>query len=219
MESGPPKMIEAMAAFLIPSACREETLGDMRERYQSPARYLLESAQLIPCVIYSRIRRTADPVVILMEAASMFTAFVIAARWLNPALLFDEVGFLRLAIPAVITLTVTVLVDAYRTPSPYGPLEPLQNSSRGFVASFLAQFWLGSWALPAGVFAFGSGSSILLVSTLRLVFPPLVHRSQTAKVPAFWQKLEIVPPAVGRKAVLLPFATVLALMAYLLLNK
>ncbi len=98
MESGPSKIGEAIARWLVPPACCEEVLGDMRERHQRSAPYLLEAAQVIPCVIYSRICRTTDAVVALMEALSMYTAFVIAAWSLDRALLSDQRGFARLAI-------------------------------------------------------------------------------------------------------------------------
>ena len=49
MESGPSKVAETIAGWLIPPACREEILGDMRERYQSGLRYFLEAAHVIPC--------------------------------------------------------------------------------------------------------------------------------------------------------------------------
>ena len=45
MESGPSKISEAIAWWLVPPACREEVLGDLRERNQRSARYLLEAAR------------------------------------------------------------------------------------------------------------------------------------------------------------------------------
>src|SRR2546427_2753762 len=116
MESGPSKISEAIARLLIPPACREEVLGDMRERHQRSAPYLVEAAQVIPCVIYSRICRTTDAVVALMEVLSMYTAFVIAAWSLDRALLSDQRGFARLAIPTVICLMAMILADAYSNP-------------------------------------------------------------------------------------------------------
>jgi hypothetical protein len=116
MESGPSKVAETIAGWLIPPACREEILGDMRERYQSGLRYFLEAAHVIPCTIYSRICRTTDAVLALMEVASLYTAFVIVAKCFDPVLIFDKSGFVRLAIPPVIVLATMSLADAYSNP-------------------------------------------------------------------------------------------------------
>src|SRR5579862_5814626 len=68
MEPGPSKVIEAIVSLLLPPACREEVLGDMRERNESTGGFLREAISTVPCVIYSRVRRTTDAVVVLMEA-------------------------------------------------------------------------------------------------------------------------------------------------------
>jgi len=62
MESGPSKIVEALVHWLLPPACREEVLGEMRERNGSSAQYLIEATCTVPSVIYSRIRRTTDAV-------------------------------------------------------------------------------------------------------------------------------------------------------------
>lgn len=216
MESGPSKISEVIAGWLIPPACREEILGDMRERYRSGAAYLLDAAHVIPSVIYSRIRRTTDAVMALMQAASMYTAFVVAARGLDGALLADKRGFARLAIPAVIVLATTILADAYSNPRRRWPLRPLFAATLGFALAYSAQPMLNQWALPASVFAWGSGTSLLLVSTLRLTFPPITDRPQAANTPAFWQKLELTPLSLGPKSALLPCGILLAVILYLL---
>ena len=97
MESGPPKIIEKLVAWLIPPASREEVLGDLRERNETPVRYFFEAVYTIPFVIYSR-SRTTDPVVLLMEAMASYVTYVLAAWWLDRALLFDATGFARLAL-------------------------------------------------------------------------------------------------------------------------
>ena len=101
MESNPSKIAEALVYWLLPPACREEVLGDMRERNQSSVQYLVEATCTVPSVIYSRIRRTTDAVVTFFVAASMYTAYVMAAWRLDSQLLFRENGYSRVAIPTL----------------------------------------------------------------------------------------------------------------------
>jgi hypothetical protein len=216
MESGPSKISEAMARCLVPPACREEVLGDMRERHQRLAPYLLEAAQVIPCVIYSRICRTTDAMVGLMEALSMYTTFVIAAWSLDRALLSDERGFVRLAIPTAICLVATILGDAYSNPQKRWPLKPIAAPTLGFAFASIVQCMLKRWALPLPVFAWGSAVSLLLVATLRLIFPPVTDRPQAANIPAHWQKLELLLFSLDLRSILLSCGVLLAVILYLL---
>ena len=218
MESGPSKISEAVTWWLVPPACREEILGDMRERYQGPARYFLEAAHVIPCVIHSRICRTTDAVVALMEAASMYTAFLMATWWLDRAMLLNARTFAHLAIPPAIFLAATILADAYSDPQKRRPLKPLFGPAIGFALAYIVQSTQNRWALPPSVFAWGSALSFLLVSTLRLTFPPITERPQAANAPAFWQKLELAPPSLGLKIALLPCGVLLAVILYLLVK-
>jgi hypothetical protein len=61
MESGPSQIVEALVYWLLPPTCREEVLGDMRERHQNSIQFLVEAISTVPHVIYGRIRRTTDP--------------------------------------------------------------------------------------------------------------------------------------------------------------
>jgi hypothetical protein len=216
MESGPPKIIETLLAWLIPPASREEVLGDLRERYENQARYLAEAIGTIPCVIYSRIRRTTDPVVALMQGVSMYTAFVMAASWLDRPLLADERGFLRLAIPPCVGLLTLTLADAYSNPKRRWPLKPLFGAILAVAAALAWEVYLDRWGLPVPVLAWGSGMSALLASTIRLMFPPITDRPQAANIPAFWQKLELSPLALRLRDALVPAAILLVLIFYLL---
>jgi len=215
MDSGPPKIAEAVVYWLLPPASREEVLGDMRERNQGIAHYLAEATSTIPSVIYSRIRRTTDPVVTLMAALSTYTAFVIVARWLAPELLFRDYGLARLAIPPVILLAVVVLVDAYSDPKKRAMLKPLFGPALGLAFTFTIELSKRS-ALPVPVMAWGGAMSLLLVSTLRLIFAPPAEQPQIAKIPAFWQKLELLPLPFNLKNLLVPGAIVLAILICLL---
>jgi hypothetical protein len=218
MESGPSKIAEGLVYALLPPACREEILGDMRERNRSSAQYLLEAASTVPSVIYSRIRRTTDAVVTLMLALSMYTALVLSARWRSPELLASASGYARLAIPPAIFLVAIILADAYSDPKKRWPLKPLLGPTLGLALAYAVEL-NSRWALPASVLAWGGAMSVLLVSTLRLLFPPVTERPQAAKIPAFWQKLELSPLSFSLKNALLPCAVLLAIILYLLINR
>jgi hypothetical protein len=218
VESRPSKIVEAFVYWLLPPACREEVLGDMRERNQSSAQYLVEATCTVPSVIYSRIRRTTDAVLTLMLAVSMYTTFVMSALWLDPKLLFRDYGYARLAIPPAIFLVAIILADAYSDPKKRWPLKPLFGPALGLALAYVVGL-NHQWALPAPVLAWGGVASLLLASTLRLTFPPVTERPQTAKIPAFWQKLELSPPSFSLKLALLPCAVLLAIILYLLISR
>ena len=217
MESGPSKIAEKLVYWLLPPACREEILGDMRERNRSTADYLAEATSAVPSVICSRIRRTTDAVLSLMLAVSIYTAFVMCARWRAAEMLSDAFGYARLAIPPAIFLVAIILADAYSDPKKRWALKPLLGPVLGLVFTYAAEL-NSRWALPAPVLAWGGAVSVLLVSTLRLIFPPVTERPQAAKIPAFWQKLELVPPSFSLKSALLPCAVLLAMILYLIIN-
>jgi hypothetical protein len=215
MASGTP-VIEKVIGFFIPPACREEVLGDLRERYQNVAQYLIEAACAIQCLIYSRIRRTTDGVLALVEAASMYTMLVAAAWWLDRALLLDQWGYIRLAIPAAIILLVMILGDAYRDPLKRG-LDPVRAPMLGFWLAFWVQFTIKSkpWGLPPAVFAVGVALAWLTVATFRIIFTPVPDRPQTVNYPAFWQKLELHPISSRILNRLLPGAIMVAAILYM----
>src|SRR5579863_6330073 len=112
MPAVPPKL-EAMAGFCVPPACREELLGDLCERYSSPGQYMILALRTIPFVIVSRIRRTTDAQVLLMEALLLCASFLAAAWYADKTLLIGQWGLIHLAIPAVLTPVVLILDDAW----------------------------------------------------------------------------------------------------------
>lgn len=216
MESGPSKIAEAIVYWLLPPTRREEVLGDMRERNLGSAQFLIEATHTVPSVIYSFVRRTADPVLTLMAAVLMCTAFMAAARWLNRELFVREDGFAQIAIPPAIILVTIILADAYSDPKKRSPLKPLFGPALGLALTYAAELSCGS-ALSASVLASGGTLSVLLVSTLRLIFLPVTERPQIAKIPAFWQKLDLLPPPFNLKSALLPCAILLAIVLCLLI--
>jgi hypothetical protein len=218
MESSPSKIAEALVYWLLPPACREEVLGDMRERNQSSAQYLVEATSTVPSVIYGRIRRTTAAALTLFMAVSMCAAFVISAWWLDPELLFRENGFARVAIPPAIFLAAIILSDAYSDPTKRWLLKPLFGPTLGFALTFAVEL-NHRWALPASVLASGGALSVLLASGLRLIFSPITERPLAAKIPAFWRTLELSLLSFSLKSALLPCAVLLAVILYLLIGR
>jgi len=203
MDSGPAKIV----AWLIPPACREEVLGDLSE--ESPGLRAILSAVL--CVILSRVRRTTDPVVLLMEGLALYTAFVVIANWLAPSMMFDPAGLATLAIPPAAMLIGLMLSDAYSDPRRKSPLKPIL----GVVLSAAVAVAAGDAFLPRAVLMAGTGFGALVILPIRTMFPPPTERAQAARIPALWQKLELSPlSAFARQVTAGVILTLLALIAY-----
>src|ERR1700761_6294141 len=117
----PSKLAEAFVAVVLPPACREEVLGDLRERYRSPGQYALDALSTAPLVILSRIRRTTSSEMLLLQSILFYLSFVGAAWWQGGELLREDEGLARLAIPASLALLGLVLHDAYARPGGESP--------------------------------------------------------------------------------------------------
>src|SRR5580704_2914287 len=133
MNHCPSKAAEAIVAVLLPPACREEVLGDLHERYRSPRQYGLDALRTIPMVVLSRIRRTADPQVLLLQAFALYASFL-GAAWMK-----GRGGPLRLAIPAGIALLGMMLEDAYSKPGGRSPLRLVRGPLVGLGLALLSQ--------------------------------------------------------------------------------
>ncbi len=157
-----PKPLESIAGLLIPPACREHVLGDLHERYENPRQYILDAILTIPLVVLSRIRRTTDHQVLLVESCALFIAFLIAA-WQG------DTGFPGLAIPALAVLAGLRLGDAYaeRHRSPWTPVV-------GVAFAYLSQavVWLANPALlvPVPIMLKAAGTSLFLIAIARMSF-------------------------------------------------
>lgn len=187
-------MIEKVVGLFIPPACREEVLGDLRERNDGVQLFIYDTLRTIPLVIVSRIRRTTDSVVLLMEAFCCYVSFLAVALVVAPAMAATRAGLLRLAIPGAIALAVLVLADAYANPRKKSVLRPVLAVALAFAGVFLVH--LIRPLLPGLMLAVGSGMSMMLLLVLRMLFPPLADRPQQIQGPAFWQKQEIVAAGV-----------------------
>ncbi len=187
-------MIEKIIGIFIPPACREEVLGDLRERNDGVQLFIYDALRTIPVVIVSRIRRTTDSVVLLMEAFCCYVSFLAVALVAQPAMIASREGLLRLAIPGAIALFILVIADAYANPRKKSVLRPVLAVALAFAAVFLVH--VIHHLLPGMMLAIGSGMSVLLLLAMRMLFPPLADRPQQVQGPAFWQKQEIVAAGV-----------------------
>jgi hypothetical protein len=197
MESGPSKIM----VRLIPPACREEVAGDLHEESADFWKF----AHTLICVVSSRARRVADPVVLLMEGTALYTAFAVAAYWVDRPVLFDSTGFLRLAAPAVAMLVAILLSDVYH--------DPRHKYSPATALVFGAAFLLGTaeLLLPHDLALWGSGFGALVLLPIRTAFPP-VTTQRAAKIPADWLKLELPPLAGFSKTVTAAVLVVMLLL-------
>jgi hypothetical protein len=174
MEARPPALIDAAIRLLTPPACREHVLGDLWERYSSPRQYVADALRTLPYVVASQIRRTADPLWLLMQIVPVFVAF----GGLRPAL--DGTGPSGWARAAAPTLSVTlalVLRDAYRNSARLSSRRALaMDSVVAMVCALLSQVAVAvvrpDLALAGWGLAGGSVASGVLLFFLRNARPP-----------------------------------------------
>lgn len=176
MPVSPPRAAQAIAAVFLPCACREEVLGDLQERCNSPMQYCRDAFLVVPLVILSRIRRTLDPQLLLMHAFVLYLSFY-GTVWLKaPALLYQPWGPARLALPGAVWLLALVLEDAYAKPVPRSPLRLVRGPLLGLGWTLLSQaaLWAGrsSLTLPLWIVLYGGAMGLLLTSALRMLFSP-----------------------------------------------
>jgi hypothetical protein len=191
-------VIDKIMGIFIPPACREEVLGDLRERSSlmngGVQLFIYDALRTVPFVIVSRIRRTTDSVVLLMEAFCCYVSFLAVALVAEPSMIATREGLLRLAIPGVIALSVLVIADAYANPRKKSVLRPVLAVALSFALVFLVH--LIRPLMPGMMLAMGSGMSVMLLVVLRMLFPPMADRPQQVQGPAFWEKQEIVASGV-----------------------
>ena len=101
-----------------------------------------------------------------------------ADRWTTRTFLLEDWAFLRLAIPPAVALLVLILMDAYAAPGKLSALRPVRDAVFGLTLASLAEVASGS--LPLRVMLMGGGMSVLLVSGLRMLFPPDENRPRGA---------------------------------------
>ena len=156
MESGPPKIIEAILAILLPPQCRESVLGDLHERFTSRRQYICNAAVTVPLVILSQVRRATDAGLLLLEAMALYLSFCVSARFCNGGIfLIAPNVYLRMAFPVLAALVSLILADVYARAE--------KRAVKGPAAAFSA-IWLlfvitansADWAVPSQVALFAS---------------------------------------------------------------
>jgi hypothetical protein len=175
VEAGPPALIESVVRLLLPPPTREHVLGDLAERYSTPAHYVGEALRTVPFVVVSQIRRTSVIALWPLIALILFGGFATGRN----------VSWVQAIIPAAATMIGFMLRDAYK-------IRDLQHPWRqGAVdVTIAAAFAVGSQALvavarpdwllaPAG--AIGGTVVIGLLYLLRLQNPG--RSSQCVPVP------------------------------------
>jgi type IV secretory pathway TrbD component len=192
MPSAPPKATEAIVAILVPPACREEVVGDLHERYQSPLHYCADAISTVPFVIASRIRRTSDLQILLVQAFSLFFAFLAAAWFKDRGFLKLHGSLLRLAIPAGVAVLGLILEDAYAKPGERSSLGlargPLLGAGMALLAEGALRWLHPSLAIPGWTLAYGAILSLILTSAVRVMLPPAAQQLRGTNVPADWLK-------------------------------
>jgi hypothetical protein len=189
MPSGPPKTLEAIVGFFLPPASREEVLGDLWERYTGPMQYVFLAMRVVPCVILSRIRRTADARVLLMEALLIYASYLASAWYTDKMLLMDQWGFFRLAVPAVLAVAFMMIEDAWALVRERSPARLAVEVGMGSLFAFL----LMVRRLPDTLNLVGACASLLLVSAVRILFRPQNDKPQAATGPAVWDEPAVAP--------------------------
>jgi hypothetical protein len=192
MSSGPSKPAEAIVAVLIPPACRAEVVGDLHERFKSPLQYAADALRTVPLVIISRMRRTADPQILLIQAFALYISFLGAAWLKDGAVLRERWGVLRLAIPAAMAMLGLILDDTYANPGRRSALNFARGPLLGLVLALASQgmLWIGNpdLAIPRWIMFYGCAMSLLLSSAVRMLFPPVTGQLLGANAPALWLK-------------------------------
>lgn len=169
-----PKHLENVLRLLLPPASREHVLGDLHERYKSPKSYLRDALSVLGPVIISRIRRTTDVQLFLIEILTIYLSFT-ATAWY-----FGEQNVLYGVLPAIVAGVALLICNAYSDPQRKSVSKPILETTGSLALAFLGQAVVfdtqESLAVPFPIMVYGSVWAVLLVSTLRVLFPPAQSR-------------------------------------------
>jgi hypothetical protein len=161
VEARPPALIESLAAWLVPPAACEHVMGDLHERYTTPARYLRDVVAIAPRLVLRQVWRVvnADFGLYAAEIAGFATvaagrnAFVPDAWWTS--------------VPSAVIFCVLMLRDAYVDTSTRP--DTLDSRSAAFEAALI-----------------GSAKDALLAIAcawlVQVTVVPAVHRAPSAAV-------------------------------------
>lgn len=207
MPSAPPEIVEKTLSLLIPPACREEVLGDLYESCTSSSEYIREALCVVPMVILSRIRRTADPQVLLMQATILYVSFMGATWYQGKTSLFDDPGFVKLAIPTAWVVFGVAIDDAYSSPGKRSMLKQMRGPVLGLGFAYLSQVALSTGyrrlALPPWIMFYGSALGLLCSVAVKSLFPAVTDRQVGAGGPGLWLKHTAEPLRIAPEIMLI----------------
>lgn len=216
-DSGPSRIAETVVAILVPPASREEVLGDLHERFTSERQYAFDALCTVPLVILSRIRRVVDPQILLMQAFVSSLSFLGAAWFNDRALLREQWGLLRLAIPAAMLMLGLIAGDTYAKPGPRPALSLVRGPILGVIFALVSQQILRldhpDLVLPRWILLCGCAMGLLLSTAVRLWFPPVTAHLQGANAPAHWLKADGSAEKSGRSDRVLKGIVLVAIVA------
>ena len=180
-----PKYLENIFRLLFPPACREHVLGDLQERYKSPKSYVIDALSVLGPVIISAIRRTTDPQVFLIEAVTIYLSFMTSSWYLGErTFLYNHAGFVRLALPTTIAAVALLFCNAYSDTTKTSYSKPILQSATSLSLAFLGQALLfdsnANLSVPFRTLLYGSLLSLLLISPIRILFPPTERAARFA---------------------------------------
>jgi len=162
-----------IVALLTPPARREEVLGDLYERYKSPAQYAADAAFTVPLVVASQIRRTSDPGVVLLEALALYFCFFAGDGHNGAAGFLQQPQLLRILVEVFSGLLGLRLADAYTTSR--SPRQLSLRAATGVGLACLSQIML-STARPelaiSGWALFRDGGLALTILSLMQMASP-----------------------------------------------
>jgi hypothetical protein len=79
----PPKFLESLVTLLLPPAVREQVLGDIHERYESPVKYIVDAASVVPAAIFGQLRRAMPIPFRLLEVLIVYSSVFVGGRLLS----------------------------------------------------------------------------------------------------------------------------------------
>ena len=180
-------VIECAVGVLIPSACRQHVLGDLRERNETTPTFVLDVLRVLPYTIWSRVRRTTSLRLFTWQAVGLGMGFLAAAFKYAPFRVVDSVGVVRIVIPISAALVALVVADAYRNDS-----RPLANDRvaigsallLGGLTQLVLVFVYPEWALPPMMAVLGGAIGWVFVCMARSGMRPSCGMQPIQATPA-----------------------------------
>jgi hypothetical protein len=116
----------------------------------------------------------------LMEGLVLYLSFLTAARFMDAMILTEEWGLWWLAISAAIGMAALVLGDAYTRVGQRGALASVRGAVLSVGFTILFQVALSTvnrnLAIPAWISFAGGTTGVVLLSIVRMLFPPVTDR-------------------------------------------